>query len=97
VVPVQGFNESIDLLTSGRVDATVNDSLSFLDFKKHKPDAKVKIAAIDTSDQSDKSAVLIRKGNPELKAAIDKALHDMKADGTYAKISDKYFGKDVSQ
>jgi cystine transport system substrate-binding protein len=97
VVPVQGFNESIDLLTSGRVDATVNDSLSFLDFKKHKPDAKVKIAAIDNGADSDHSAVLIRKGNPELKAAIDKALHDMRADGTYAKISDKYFGKDVSQ
>ncbi len=97
VVGVQGFNESIDLLTSGRVDATVNDSLSFLDFKKHKPDAKVKIAAIDNSADSDKSAVIIRKGNPELLAAINKALADMKADGTYEKISNKYFGKDVSQ
>ncbi len=98
VIPVQGFNESIDLLTSGRVDATVNDSLSFLDFKKHKPDAKVKIAAIDTgADSGDKSAVLIRKGSPELQAAINKALADMKKDGTYEKISQKYFGKDVSQ
>ncbi|CAH2772110.1 MAG: L-cystine ABC transporter, substrate-binding protein TcyA [uncultured Paraburkholderia sp.] len=98
VIPVQGFNESIDLLTAGRVDATVNDSLSFLDFKKHKPDAKVKIAALDTSaESSDKSAVLIRKGSPELVAAINKALADMKKDGTYAKISQKYFGKDVSQ
>ncbi|MFM0192558.1 amino acid ABC transporter substrate-binding protein [Paraburkholderia strydomiana] len=98
VIPVQGFNESIDLLTAGRVDATVNDSLSFLDFKKHKPDAKVKIAALDTSpESSDKSAVLIRRGSPELVAAINKALADMKKDGTYAKISQKYFGKDVSK
>ena len=97
VVGVQGFNESIDLLTSGRVDATVNDSLSFLDFKKHKPDAQVKIVAIDNSADSDKSAVLVRKGNPQLVAAIDKALADIKADGTYEKISQKYFGKDVSQ
>src|SRR5476649_240660 len=97
VVSVQGFNESIDLLTSGRVDATVNDSLSFLDFKKHKPDARVKIVAIDNSADSDKSAVLLRKGSPELVAAIDKALADIKSDGTYEKISQKYFGKDVSQ
>jgi cystine transport system substrate-binding protein len=41
--------------------------------------------------------VLIRKGSPELQAAINKALADMKKDGTYAKISQKYFGKDVSQ
>jgi cystine transport system substrate-binding protein len=37
VIAVQGFNEAIDLLTSGRVEATVNDNLSFLDFKKQKP------------------------------------------------------------
>jgi len=97
VVGVQGFNESIDLLTSGRVDATVNDSLSFLDFKKHKPDAKVKIAAIDNSADSEYSGVIIQKGNPELLAAIDKALSDIKADGTYKQISQKYFGKDVSK
>ncbi|CAG4885535.1 amino acid ABC transporter substrate-binding protein [Paraburkholderia gardini] len=96
VVAVQGFNESVDLLTSGRVDATVNDSLSYLDFKKHKPDAKVKIVALDNTD-SDQSGVLIRKGSPELQAAINKALADMKADGTYDKISIKYFGKDVSK
>ena len=42
---------------------------------KHKPDAKVKIAALDTAaDSSDKSAVLVRKGNPEPAAPIDKAL-----------------------
>ncbi|MGF6239440.1 MULTISPECIES: amino acid ABC transporter substrate-binding protein [Paraburkholderia] len=97
VVGVQGFNESIDLLTSGRVDATVNDSLSFLDFKKHKPDAQVKIAAVDASSDSDHSAVLLRKGDPALVEAVDKALADIKADGTYEKISQKYFGKDVSQ
>lgn len=97
VVGVQGFNESIDLLTFGRVDATVNDSLSFLDFKKHKPDAQVKIAAIDNSADSEFSGVLVRKGNPELLAAIDKALAGLKADGTYQRISDKYFGKDVSK
>jgi cystine transport system substrate-binding protein len=97
VVGVQSFNEAIDLLTSGRVDATVNDSLSFLDFKKHRPAVKIKIAAIDTSANAEKSGVLIRKGNPQLLAAINKALVEIKADGTYAKISQKYFGKDVSQ
>jgi cystine transport system substrate-binding protein len=96
LVPVQGFNEAIDLVTSGRVDATVNDSLSFLDFKKHRPDAKVKIAVVDTSAGAP-SGVLIRKGNSELQAAINKALADMKADGTYAKIAQKYFDKDVSK
>ncbi|WLI75325.1 amino acid ABC transporter substrate-binding protein [Kosakonia sp. H02] len=95
IVPTDGFNQSVDLVVQGRADATINDNLSFLDFKKHKPDAPVKIVA--TQSDADKSGVLIRKGNPELKAAIDKALEEIKADGTYERISQKYFGADVSK
>ena len=79
----------------GRADATINDSLSFLDFKKHKPDANVEIAA--EQEGADYSGVIIRKGEPELLEAINKALTDIKADGTYKAISDKYFGQDVSK
>lgn len=95
LVQVDGFNQSIDLITSKRADATLNDSLSFLDFTKQKPDAKIKVVA--KSEQADKSAVMLRKGNKELLDAINKALADIKADGTYLKISQKWFGEDVSK
>ena len=39
----------------------------------------------------------MRKGDPELVAAINKALAEIKADGTYQKIADTYFGQDVSK
>jgi len=97
IVPDNGFNESIDLLLSGRVDATVNDSLSYLDFKKHKPDAKIKQVAVYEGGSNDQSAILVRKGDPELVAAINHALATIKSNGTYLKISEKYFGKDVSK
>ena len=96
VVAVQGFNEAIELLLSRRVDATVNDQLSFLDFKKQKPDAPVRIAALDRGKEFSESGVLLRKGNPELVKAVNEALDAIKADGTYAKISEKYFGEDLS-
>jgi cystine transport system substrate-binding protein len=95
LVGTDGFDQSIQLVLTGRADATINDSLSFLDFKKHKPDANVKIAA-EQAD-ADYSGVIIRKGEPELLEAINKALADIKADGTYQTISDKYFGQDVSK
>lgn len=95
VVAVDGFNQSIDLLLSGRIDGTFNDSLSYYDFAKQKPDAKVKIAA--SQSNVDAQGILIRKGEAKLQAALNKALADMKADGTYAKISQKYFGADVSK
>ncbi|WP_315118423.1 amino acid ABC transporter substrate-binding protein [uncultured Clostridium sp.] len=92
---VDGFNQAIDLITSKRVDATVNDSLSFLDLKKQKPDAPIKVVA--EYDNAQQSAVLFNKGNKELVEAVNKALADMKADGTYLEISKKWFNTDVSK
>ena len=48
-------------------------------------------------ENADYSGVIIAKGEPKLLAAINKALADIKADGTYKKIADKYFGQDVSK
>lgn len=95
LVGTDGFDQSIQLVLTKRADATINDSLSFLDFKKHKPDAAVKIVA--QKEDADASGIIVRKGQAELVAAIDKALDDIKADGTYQKIADKYFGQDVSK
>lgn len=95
IVPTEGFDQSIALVVQGRADATINDSLSFFDFKKQQPDANVKIVA--TQDDADFSGVLLAKGKPELLAAINEALAAIQQDGTYAEISQKYFGEDVSQ
>ena len=95
LVGTDGFDQSIQLVLTGRADATINDSLSFLDFKKQKPDAPVKIAA--EKEEADASGIIVRKGDAELVAAINKALTDIKADGTYQKIADTYFGQDVSK
>lgn len=95
LVGTDGFDQAVALLIDGRAEATINDSLSFLDFKKHKPDANLKIVA--QQDNADSSGAIIRKGEPQLLAAINKALDDIKADGTYKKIADKYFGQDVSK
>ena len=95
LVGTDGFDQSIQLVLTGRADATINDNLSFLDFKKQKPDAPVKIVA--TQEEASASGIIVQKGNPELVAAIDQALDAIRADGTYKTISDKYFGADVSQ
>ncbi|MNY68210.1 Cystine-binding periplasmic protein precursor [compost metagenome] len=52
---------------------------------------------VATAEDADFSGVILAKGKPELLAAINEALAAIKADGTYADISQKYFGEDVSQ
>jgi cystine transport system substrate-binding protein len=95
LVGTEGFDQSIQLVLTGRADATLNDSLSFLDFKKQKPDAPVKIVA-EEADAS-YSGILLRQGDDELVAEVNRALEAVKADGTYQAISNKYFGQDVSK
>ncbi|MGG3456778.1 amino acid ABC transporter substrate-binding protein [Paenibacillus rhizolycopersici] len=95
IVATEGFNQAIDLLLSKRIDATVNDGLSFLDLKKQRPDVKLKV--VDEMPDAAESAALFNKGNEELVQAVNEALTAMKSDGTYLKISEKYFGADVSK
>ncbi|MCM2474375.1 amino acid ABC transporter substrate-binding protein [Rhizobium sp. CG5] len=95
LVGTDGFDQSIQLVLTRRADATINDSLSFLDFKKQKADAPVKIVA--EKAEAEASGIIVRKGDADLVAAINKALTEIKADGTYQTISNKYFGQDVSK
>jgi len=84
-----------DLVSQGRADATINDRLFFLDYKKQKP--TVPLAIVAEHQDVDYQGVIVRKGNPDLVAAINKAIAAIKADGTYLKISQKYFGEDISR
>ncbi|MGK5507199.1 amino acid ABC transporter substrate-binding protein [Brevibacillus formosus] len=95
IVGVEGFNQAIDLLVSKRVDITINDGISLLDFMKQKPDVPIKIIAKDPNVA--KNGFLFRKGSTELVDAFNKALDDMTKDGSLAKISEKWFGADVSK
>ncbi|HEY5223826.1 MAG TPA: amino acid ABC transporter substrate-binding protein [Microbacteriaceae bacterium] len=94
VQAVEGWAQSIALLTQGRIDATVNDKLTLLDYEKQHPEAKLRIAA--TAADPAKNAFTFRKSST-LAPDFDKALATLSADGTLAKISEKYFGQDVSK
>lgn len=89
-----GAPEYLADLASGRIDAALNDSLlvgyllksSNLPLKGGAP-----IGSID------KIGIPFQKGNPEFKAALNKALADIKKDGSFKQVSIKWFGIDVSQ
>ena len=94
IVSTNGFSESIQLVLQGRADATVNDNVTFLDFKANQPDAKAKIAAI--SSDATESAILIRKEDEKLRDEINKALATIRSNGKLSEISVKYFGEDIT-
>ncbi len=95
IVSTSGFSESIQLVIQGRADATVNDNVTYLDFKANQPDANVKIVA--TSEDATESAILLRKDDSDLQEAINEALEELRSEGTLAEISVKYFGEDITE
>jgi cystine transport system substrate-binding protein len=95
VQSVEGWAQAVTLLKQGRVDATVNDKLTFLDYQTTEHDTSLKVAA-ETADKA-QNALTFRKGSTSLVDAVDKALAELRADGTLAAISKKYFGEDVSK
>ena len=95
VQSVEGWAQSVALVQQGRVDATINDKLTYLDYVKTNGQSGLKIAA-ETTDKS-QSAVALKKGATALTQAVDKALQQLADDGTLTSISQKYFGADVTK
>ncbi|UOQ42927.1 amino acid ABC transporter substrate-binding protein [Halobacillus salinarum] len=92
---VEGFNPAMELIATGRVDATVNDRLSVLDYLNQKGD-NVPAQIVDKAGDASESAMMFRQGNEELVKAVNGALKEMKEDGTLENISKEWFGEDVS-
>ena len=97
VTGVDDLNQTIELLLSKRIDATLNAEVVFNDYKKEHPEADVKIATY--SDQVEEIAIPIRKGDDTvtLLEAENDALDEMAKDGTLTELSEKYFGIDISK
>lgn len=97
VTGVDDLNQTIELLLSKRIDATLNAEVVFNDYKKEHPDSNIKIATY--SDQVEEIAIPIRKGDDTvtLLEAVNDALDEMAKDGTLTELSEKYFGIDISK
>ena len=96
---VQGIDtleETIQLLTAGRIDATLNADVSFYDYLNVHPDADFKLVA-QTEDASH-VAIPVRKGDDSasLLEAINTAIEELRTDGTLKALGEKYFGQDIS-
>jgi L-cystine transport system substrate-binding protein len=94
VEAVEGWAQAVALLEQGRVDATVNDELTFLDYLNQRPDSPIKVAA--ETDEASLNAFAFTQDKQDLVAAFDEALAELAADGTLAELGEKYFGQDVS-
>lgn len=92
---VEGWAQSVELLRQGRVDATINDSLTWLDYKETIGADGLKVVA--TTDEGSVSAFAFASGDEALAEAVSDALATLAEDGSLAEISAEFFGDDVTK
>ncbi len=95
-VGVDTLDQTIELVLSGRVDATCNAEVSYYDYLSVHPEAEIKIA--DLTKEASHVAIPLRKGDDSAAflAAVNEAIGKLQENGTLAELSQKYFGADMT-
>lgn len=95
VVTYETNNDVLMDLEAGRIDAVVADEILVRYYISKKGEEKFKILAEDFGEEE--YGVGMRKGETELVETFNKAYEELKADGTAAEISKKWFGEDITE
>lgn len=87
------YNTAFMDLEQGAVDAVAMDTIvAAYQIKQRNADFKI----LDDALSEEEYGVGFKKGNTELRDKVQATLEEMAADGTLAKISDEWFGEDVT-
>lgn len=82
-------------LENGRVDAIVGDEITGRYYMSKHADS---LEAVDVAvGEISTFGIAFAKDNQALRDDVQKVMNEMKADGTMAKISEKWFGKDITK
>jgi len=83
--------EAYQTLAAGKLDAVVDDVPIAKSFTK----SDLKLAGIIPNTEA-QYGLVFKKGNDKLRDAVNYALKEIQADGTFARFYQKWFGEDTS-
>lgn len=94
---VSTLDETLTMVLQDRVDATLNAIVSFTDYMAQHPDSNLKVVA--TTEEASNVAIPMRKGDEtaSLREAVNKAIDELREDGTLSELSTRFFGEDISK
>ncbi|MDF2893035.1 MAG: ABC-type transporter, periplasmic subunit family 3 [Clostridia bacterium] len=93
IIVLDTNNEAFMDLEAGRIDAVVADEILARYYISQR--GVEKYAVLEDDFGKEEYGIGIRKTDKELLAAIEKALDEMRKDGTAAEISKKWFGDNI--
>lgn len=84
---------SMSELFQGKVDAVLDNELVLMNYIKNQKDISATRTILVSEEKKD-YAFAVKKGNADILAKINSGLEKIKADGTYQKLVQKWFGQD---
>ena len=95
-VGVDTLDQTLEMVISGRADATLNAEVSYYDYLRVHPEANVKVVAL--TEEASHVVIPVRKDADcaSLLEAIDNAIAELIEEGELSRISEKYFGSDIT-
>lgn len=96
VTGVDDLNQTFELLLAGRIDATLNSEVTFVDYKKAHPDADIKIAVF-TPDIGQVGIPLKKSPQTDsLRKLVNDTIEELRKSGELGKLSVQFFGLDIT-
>lgn len=97
VTGVDSLEETLQMVLAGRADATLNAEVSFYDYMSAHPEAGLKVVALTQEASNVCIPTRMSEDSASLREAINKAIKELRDDGTLSELSIKYFGSDISK
>ena len=95
VTPINTLAQTIEMVSNGEVDATINAQVSINDYMEQYPEANIKIVQVLPGEPVAFPMRKVADGD-SLVAAVNDILNDMRSSGELAKLSKEFFGLDLT-
>ncbi len=98
VSPVEQFQTAVASIKQGRADGMINAEAALLTYAEDNSIKGLKYRVLSNSEQPPaKISALFNKKSVKLRNKVNRALTELRKDGTLKTLSQKYFGKDITE
>lgn len=93
IVATDNLTNSLELVIQKRADGTIHDQVTFLTYLQEQKDAPLRL--VDGEVSSTDIALILNQNHDEFREALNDIIKKRSEDGTFAAISEKYFGDNI--
>lgn len=93
-VVTKSYHVSMRSLYTDKVDGVLDNDLVLANYVKNQPADAPKTRSLLVSEKQKDFAFAVKKGEKEILDKLNKGLEKVKADGTYQKLVEKWFGNE---